>query len=159
MRSGSGAEMQRGGDATGRGRSGARLILGCGGAGMLRSIRRRCGWLLLQRGGPLAPHSSVPLWSFAQRDGVNEGIFPDPPFRPLSVSHLLTSSSPNSRPPLPSPQPTCSELRSPSGEAGHLPFYTQTFCVQTATVHQAEWHNPLFFALSHSMVEVKSSGL
>jgi hypothetical protein len=143
----SGTRSQRGGDAAGRGRSGAEMQRDAAAAGC------RCSWAQPQRGGdaagrggsgvkmqlgaaaagrrcggarpvPSAPHGSVPLSAAfrSKRDGESEGSLPNPSFLPLSLSlsHLLTVSFPSKRPHLPSPQPTSSSLYGPS-QSPHPP--------------------------------------
>ena len=80
-RSGSGAELQLGAAPAGRSGSGVEIQLGAAAAG-----RGRSGVGML-RGGPSAPHSSVPLSAaFAQREGQRElGKFPLSPIRHLSL--------------------------------------------------------------------------
>ena len=105
--------LRRGAAASGRRCSGAGMLLGADAAG------RRCGcWLLLQRGGPSAPHSSVPLSAALRKetDGENQGSLPNPLF-------VLSPSPSHTSPfvlPLPSPQPTSSSLYGPS-QSPHPP--------------------------------------
>ena len=105
--------LHRGAAASGRRCSGAGMLLGADAAG------RRCGcWLLLQRGGPSAPHSSVPLSAALRKetDGENQGSLPNPLF-------VLSPSPSHTSPfvlPLPSPQPTSSSLYGPS-QSPHPP--------------------------------------
>ena len=104
--------------------SAAAAALRCSGAGMLLgadAAGRTCGcWLLLQRGGASAPHSSVPP-SAALRKAAERGTD-----RIKEASLTLFSSSlplpltPHLVLPLPSPQPTSSSLYDPS-QSPHPP--------------------------------------